>query len=108
GEILVVFAGVVAGLPLPLLPMQILWVNLVTDSLPALALSMEPGDPDAMRRPPRPPQEPVVTTPIALQLALRGLVVAGAVLAGFLLWLEVVDASDDGARTVAFATLVVA
>jgi len=108
GEILVVFVGVVSGLPLPLLPMQILWVNLVTDSLPALALSMEPGDPDAMRRPPRPPHEAVVSRPMASLLAVRGLVVALATLAAFILSLEVFDASDDGARSVAFATLVVA
>ncbi|MBI2913238.1 MAG: cation-translocating P-type ATPase [Chloroflexi bacterium] len=108
GEILVVFAAVVVGLPLPLLPMQILWVNLVTDSLPALALSMEPGDPDAMQRPPRPPREPVVTGVLAWTVGVRGLAVAVAVMVAFVVWLEVADASDDGARTVAFATLVVA
>ena len=108
GEILVVFVGVAGGLPLPLLPMQILWVNLVTDSLPALALSMEGGYPHAMRRPPRPPREGVVTGPIASMLAVRGVVVAAAVLAAFILWLKVFDAADDGARTVAFATLIVA
>jgi Ca2+-transporting ATPase len=108
GEILVVFVGVASGLPLPLLPMQILWVNLVTDSLPALALSMERGDPDAMRRPPRPPREGVVTGPIASVLAVRGVVVAAAVLVAFILWLKLFDASDDAARTVAFSTLIVA
>ncbi|MEE8345866.1 MAG: cation-translocating P-type ATPase, partial [Dehalococcoidia bacterium] len=108
GEILVVFVGVASGLPLPLLPMQILWVNLVTDSLPALALSMEQGDPDAMRRPPRPPREGVVTRPIASVLAVRGVVVAAVVLVAFILWLKLFDASDDAARTVAFSTLIVA
>ncbi len=108
GEILIVLAGVVGGIPLPLLPMQILWVNLVSDSLPALALGMEPGDPDAMRRAPRPPEEPVVTGRIAWVLGLRGLVEAGAVLAAFVLWAEVLDASDDKARTMAFATIITA
>jgi Ca2+-transporting ATPase len=108
GEILVIFAGVVSGLPLPLLPMQILWVNLVTDSLPALALSAEPGDPDAMERPARPPGEPVVYRSLAYQLGLRGVVQAVAVLVAFVVWLEVFDFEDGGGRTVAFATLVFA
>lgn len=108
GEILVIFAGVVSGLPLPLLPMQILWVNLVTDSLPALALGIERGDPDAMQRPARPPEEPLVNRPLAYQLGLRGVVQAVAVMVAFVLWLKVLDAEDDGARTVAFATMVLA
>lgn len=108
GEIVAIFAGVVGGLPLPLLPMQILWVNLATDSLPALALGMEPGDPDAMKHPPKPPEEPVVTRTVGLLLALRGLVVGAVVLVAFIVWLKVFDASDDGARTMAFATIVVA
>ncbi|TET97581.1 MAG: cation-translocating P-type ATPase [Dehalococcoidia bacterium] len=108
GEILVIFVAVVGTLPLPLLPMHILWVNLITDSLPALALSMEPGDPDAMKRPARPPEEPVVTRPMASLLALRGVVEAAAVLTAFILWWQVFDASVDKARTIAFATIVVA
>jgi len=52
GEIWVMLAGPFLGMPLALLPLQILWVNLVTDGLPGLALVMEPGEPDTMRRPP--------------------------------------------------------
>jgi len=59
GEILVMLIGPVLGMPLPLLPLQILWMNLVTDGLPALALALEPAEADAMRRPPRPPEESV-------------------------------------------------
>ena len=60
GEILVMFLGPVLGMPLPLLPLQILWVNLLTDGLPALALGVEPPEADLMRRPPRPPEESVL------------------------------------------------
>ena len=54
GEIWVMFLAPLVGLPLPLLPIQILWINLVTDGPPAIALGMEPAEPDTMRRPPRP------------------------------------------------------
>jgi len=108
GEIILIFGGILLGLPIPLLAMQILWVNLVTDSLPALALSLEPGEPDAMRRPPRPPTEQVLTRPIAYVLGVRGAVEGLGALAVFLIWLEVFNASDDLARTVAFATIAVA
>jgi len=108
GEIILVGGGVVAGLPIPLLAMQILWVNLVTDSLPALALSLERGDPDVMLRRPRPPDEPIITRPVAGVLALRGAVEGFGALAVFVVWLYAFDASDDAARTVAFATIVVA
>ena len=53
GEIIVMLLGPLLGMPLPLLPLQILWINLLTDGLPALALGVEPAEGDAMRRPPR-------------------------------------------------------
>lgn len=108
GEILLIFIGVVVGLPLPLLAAQILLVNLVTDSLPALALTMEEGDPDAMTRPPRPPEEPVLTRPVAGVAILRGLVEGIGALALFAIWLEVLDEPEESARTVALATIVLA
>jgi Ca2+-transporting ATPase len=58
-EVLVMLVGPLLGLPLPLLPLQILWINLVTDGLPALALGLEPAERDTMRRPPRRPDEGV-------------------------------------------------
>ena len=61
GEILVMFVASLVGLPVPLLPIQILWVNLVTDGLPALALGVDPVDTDIMNRPPRPTDEAVIT-----------------------------------------------
>ena len=57
GEIIVMLVGPFVGLGLPLLPLQILWVNLVTDGLPGLALTQEPSEPDTMKRPPRDPKE---------------------------------------------------
>jgi Ca2+-transporting ATPase len=59
GEILVMFVALMIGLKLPLLAIQILWINLVTDGLPAIALGFEPAEPDVMRRKPRPPQESI-------------------------------------------------
>jgi Ca2+-transporting ATPase len=59
-EIWVMLIGPVLGLPLPLLPVQILWVNLLTHGLPGLALGVERADPDGMRRPPRPPDENIL------------------------------------------------
>jgi len=61
GEILVMLLGPLLGMPIPLLPLQILWINLLTDGLPALALGVEPPEGDAMRRPPRSPEEGVLT-----------------------------------------------
>ncbi|MGE5138653.1 MAG: cation-translocating P-type ATPase, partial [Rudaea sp.] len=58
GEVLTVFLGPILGLPLPLLPIQILWMNLTTDSLPALALGVEKSEPNIMERKPRSPDEP--------------------------------------------------
>jgi Ca2+-transporting ATPase len=59
GEIWVMLLAPLAGMPLPLLPLQILWINLVTDGLPGLALGVEPPEPDTMRRPPYHPQESI-------------------------------------------------
>ena len=60
-EVLTLFICILAGVPTPLLPVQILWVNLVTDGLPALALGVDPKSPHLMQRPPRDPREGVLT-----------------------------------------------
>ena len=60
GEILIVFGAMLMGLPIPLRPIQLLWLNLVSDGAPALALGMEKGEPDIMKQPPSRPKEPVI------------------------------------------------
>ncbi len=107
GEILLIFGGVVAGLPLPLLAAQILLVNLVTDSLPAAALAVERGDPDAMRRGPRAPGESILTRGIAWLVVVRGILLGVGALAVFAVWLKGFDSSEETARSAALATVVV-
>ena len=84
-EIAVMLAGPLAGLALPLLPAQILWVNLLTHGLPGVALGSEPADPAAMRRPPRPPAESVLGAGL-WQRVVRVSVVITAVTLGVALW----------------------
>jgi Ca2+-transporting ATPase len=107
-EVLIVFVAVAAGLPVPLLPAQILFVNLVTDGPPALALGVEPGDPEETRRPPRRRSEPIITRSIWARIISRGLLLGASVLAVYILWYEGLGRSGEESRTIAFATLVVA
>ena len=79
-EIAVMLAGPFLGLPLPLLPAQILWVNLLTHGLPGVALGSEPADPGAMRRPPRPPAESVLGAGLWQRIARVGVVIAAVTL----------------------------
>ena len=72
GEILLMAAAVVAGMPLPLSAVQILYVNLATDGLPALALSVDPPEPDLMRRPPRDPRRGIFTRPVVTLMSVGG------------------------------------
>jgi Ca2+-transporting ATPase len=79
---LVLFAAVI-GWPVPLLPIQILWINLVTDGLPALALAMEKPEPDVMSRPPRPPKEPFFTRQRGARIIFHGVLISAVAIAGF-------------------------
>jgi P-type Ca2+ transporter type 2C len=81
GEIWTLFLAPVIGLPIPLLPIQILWINLVTDGLPALALSVEPAEGDVMQRPPRHPGESIFAGGLGIHAIATGLLMAAVVLA---------------------------
>ncbi len=86
-EILVMLLAPLCGMPLPLIPVQILWMNLVTDGLPALALGVEPGEPDVMERKPRDPRAPIMTLPLGTHLLWVGGVMAIVALAlGYIVW----------------------
>ena len=104
-EVIVLLAAGVSGLPQPLLPLQILWLNLVTDTFPALALAVEPAEPDVMHRPPRDPQQAILSARFLRSIGFYGLMIAGATLGAFMIALER-DASRAG--TVAFVTLALA
>lgn len=104
GEVLTVFLGILLGLPLPLLAIQILWVNLITDSLPALALSVDPAEKGIMKRLPRKRSEGLIGRTTMLDMALIGLTVAAGTLGIFYYYLP---HGVGFARTIAFTTLVV-
>jgi Ca2+-transporting ATPase len=80
GEVWTMFLAPLLGLPIPLLPIQILWINLVTDGLPGLALAAEPEEADIMSRPPRPPQESVFAHGLALHVLWVGPLMAALTL----------------------------
>jgi Ca2+-transporting ATPase len=79
-EVWTIFAAPLLGLPIPLLPIQILWINLVTDGLPGLALAAEPAEDDVMRRPPRPPRESVFAHGLGAHAVWVGLLMAALTL----------------------------
>ena len=103
GELALMLASAVLGLPMPLLPLQLLWINLVTDGLPALALVTDPPDPDVLERPPRPPAQPFLGPSEWRRVGAIGLVDASVSL-GVFVW--ALPQGQDGARTLVFTTLV--
>ncbi len=107
-EIVTVFAAIMLGWPLPLAVLQILWLNMVTDLFPALALAMEPAGDDAMRQPPRDPREPLMTRSIAWLIAWQGMLLAACTLVAFRIgmhWYGDTGAGLAHAVTIAFMTL---
>jgi Ca2+-transporting ATPase len=106
GEILTMFGGLLLGLPVPLLPIQILWVNLVTDGLPAIALGLEPAEPGLMHCPPRNSREGIFARGLGLKIIVQGFLIGAATLTVYLIKLAEHDL--ELARTAAFTTLVLA
>lgn len=105
GEICVMLLGPLFGMPLPLLPLQILWVNLVTDGLPGLALAVEPGERTTMQRPPRSPKEHVLGRGMAVDIVWIGLLMGAVSLIAGVLFRGDGSGSDSHWRTAVFTVL---
>lgn len=104
-EIGIFFLCLLAGLPLPFVAVQLLWLNLVTDSVQHVALSMERGEPDLLSRGPRAPSEPLLDRRMIEQTALAGLTMAGLG-AGYFGWLLAEGRSIDEARNLLLLLMV--
>ncbi len=101
-EIAILFLAMLLGWPLPLVPIQLLVLNLITDGAPALALGMEKGDPDIMDQKPRPVNEPIVNRDMIIGIAVQTVAITTAVLVAFNIGLA---EGETHGRTMAFATL---
>jgi Ca2+-transporting ATPase len=105
-EIMIIFLATLAGLPAPLTAIQLLWLNLVTDGAPALALAMEKGDPDIMDQKPRAKSEPIVNRSMGLGIVIQTVMQTSAVLGAFvmgLVWhLEAGAIIPDGANVISY------
>jgi len=116
GEILVIFITTLAMGPsfVPLVPIQLLWLNLVTDSFPALALGREKGEPGVMNLPPRSPKEPILNKDMIITIIIQAIAIFGAVFAAFKIGIaQYPGLAENGvvlpsvaARTYAFVTLI--
>jgi P-type Ca2+ transporter type 2C len=104
-EVLVLLGAGIAGVALPLLPVQILWLNLVTDTFPALALALEPAEADIMRRPPRNPKEAILSMPFLRRIAGYAVLIALPTLGAFAWGLSAGNPDPRRAMTLAFMTL---
>jgi P-type Ca2+ transporter type 2C len=105
GEVLVIFIAIIAGLPLPLLPLQILWINLVTDIFPAFALAVEPTTKEAMSRRPRSPKETLLSRRFMFLIGWQGTMLAAVALAAYI-WALNSYGEGPHARTVSMLALV--
>ncbi|GIN70526.1 calcium-transporting ATPase [Bacillus sp. J14TS2] len=108
GEILVMLFAMLMSMPLPLLPIQILWVNLVTDGLPAMALGLDQPEENVMKRKPRPVNEGVFARKLGWKILSRGFLIGVSTLIAFMIVYQRDPANLAYAQTVAFATLIMA
>jgi len=111
GEILIIFFAILLKWPTPLLPIQLLWVNLITDSFPAFALGLEEGESDVMKQNPRDRNEPIVDKKMQVSLVFQSIGLTIAVLGSYRIGYEVFGGGDESsialARTFCFVTLIV-
>ena len=103
GEILTIFCAILIGLPRPLIPIQILWVNLVTDGLPALALGLDPAEEGLMNQKPRDPDEAIFSGKMGFNILSQGIYIGIITLVAFIIGIR--HYSLEIAQTMAFATL---
>ncbi len=108
GEVILVFTSILLGWEVPLLPIQLLWLNLVTDSFPALALGVEKGEPDIMDQKPRDPNEPIIDRGMMINIIFQSIAVAGGSLLAYYWGMQKYPDSIQHARTIIFATLITA
>lgn len=108
GEVLIVLISILLDIPVPLIPIQLLWLNLVTDSFPALALGVEKGEEDIMNEPPRDPDEPILDSEIKLTVAIQSIAITVATLGAYFIGLKWYGMGEGlgHARTMAFVTLI--
>jgi Ca2+-transporting ATPase len=108
-EIAIIFIATLANLPSPLNAIQLLWLNLITDGAPALALGTEAGDPDVMDQPPRPPQEPIINRQMQIGILVQTFAITAVTLGAY--WIGLVEHPvaehkfNNVAATMAFVTL---
>jgi Ca2+-transporting ATPase len=106
GEMLLMLAATLIGWPAPLLPVQLLWINLITDGLPALALGLEPPESNLMRRKPRPSQESMLSASLAAIVTFQGLLLATVGLAAFGFVYMMHPEDEARARALTFGVIV--
>lgn len=107
GEIITIFVGIIMGLPSPLLAIHLLWVNLVTDSLPAIALGLDPTDKDIMKDKPRNPKKSLFADGLWWKICIEGAMIGALALLAFSIGVNKYDMAGEPitGRTMAFAVL---
>ena len=104
-EIMIIFLGTLITRNSPLTAIQLLWLNLVTDGAPALALATEKGDPDVMERKPRPKNEPIINRFMQIGIVIQTIAITAVTLTAYLLGLKLHPFQPEYAEAMAFATL---
>jgi len=104
-EIMVIFLATLFGWPSPLTAIQLLWLNLVTDGAPALALGTERGDPDIMKQPPRPPKENIINKYMQIGVVIQTIAITSVTLGAYFLGMNTEPEHVEFAETMAFVTL---